>query len=77
MMIPTPTDSTNLLFKVLPDWDENTLGECITIPVSHYDGIYYSYWQPTFLERLKILFGGHVRVCICADFHPSIAVDTQ
>lgn len=77
ILIPIATDSTNLTLKKPSDWEEEKNGECKALPVSHYDGIYYSYWQPTFLEKMKILFGVNIRVCICSERHPPIALDVE
>ena len=76
-MTPTSTDSTNLVLKKPSEWEEEKHGECNTLPVSHYEGVYYSYWRPSFKEWLRIVFGGHIRVCICSEFHPPIALDTE
>lgn len=76
-MIPISTDSTNLNLSKPSDWEEEKHGECIALPVSHYDGVYYSYWRPTFIERIKILFGNNIRVRICSEFHPPIALDVE
>lgn len=76
-MTPTVTDSTNLLLKAPSNWEEKDRGKCNDLPVSYYDGIYYSYWNFSFIEKLKILFGNPIRVCILSDSHPPIALDLE
>lgn len=36
----------------------------------------FSYWRPSFVERLRILFGGHVRLGVFGNAHPPVSIDT-
>lgn len=56
---------------------KHTLDECITLPVVDCNGVMVSYWQPSFWDRVKILFGQPVRLSVMGEQHPPVAVDTK
>lgn len=36
-----------------------------------------THWTPTILDRVKILFGQPIRLCIMGDVQPAVALDTK
>ncbi len=58
-------------------WDINRYGLCVELPISDQDGIMYSYWQPTFRQKLLILFGQCIRLSVIGTTHPPVAIDTE
>ena len=51
-------------------------GVCTQLPVSDGDGYMCSYWRPSLMERLRIVFGGHVRLSVFGNGHPPVWIDT-
>jgi hypothetical protein len=76
-MKPIRTDATTALLGAPRGWDEPRHGECQVLPVVEADGVFYSYWRPTWRERLRVLFGRPVRLCVVANGMPPVAVDTD
>jgi len=46
------------------------------IPIRQTAGVIHSYWRPSLGERLRIIFGGHVRLGVFGTQHPPVSVDT-
>jgi hypothetical protein len=59
------------------DWDEARHGPCMTLPATYSDGVFYSYWKPTWRERFHVLFGRPVRLCVAGSGHPPVGLDTE
>jgi hypothetical protein len=75
-MKPVPTKYTNATLAPPVHWDEKTMGKCVPLPVCNNEPPYmFSWWKASWWERLAILFGRPVRVCIIAAQHPAISVD--
>ncbi len=74
-MIPITREHTNYNYKAPTEWDVAKYGECIDLPVSKYGGVLYSYHQPNFWERIQILFGKPIRLCIRSETQPPVALD--
>lgn len=75
-MIPIEQKHTTHYFKAPADWDSNTQGECKILPVSMFEGVMYSYWKPSLKQKLQILFGYPIRLCMVGEVHPPVALDT-
>lgn len=63
------------------DWDSSQ-GECISLPVyiQHGPGNskqFISWWKPSFIERLRILFGRPLRLTIFSSAHPPVCIDCE
>lgn len=39
------------------------------------DDMMISYWKPSWVERIKILLGKPVRLCVIGSIHPSVGID--
>ena len=61
MPTPFPFLGHDIVLGKPRDWDDSN-GECVGLPVHRTpDGTTcVSCWRPTFLERLKLLFGGDI-----------------
>jgi hypothetical protein len=66
---------TNLELGKPRDWDEKRFGPCESLPVVKGDGIFFSYWKPTWRERVRLAFGANVRLCISGSSHPPVMLD--
>lgn len=69
-------DSTRILHAP-KDWDSNLYGTCKTLPIIDHEGIMYSYWKVTWKERIAILLGKRIRLCVVGTTHPPVALDTN
>jgi len=58
-----------------PNWDKFQHGECKGLPVRQEKTTYTSYWKPSLLERIKLLFGADIEVCVVTIAHPPIALN--
>lgn len=45
-------------------WDETYSDKCVSLPVCAGDKCSISHWKPSFMERLKIVFGAGVWVFV-------------
>lgn len=60
-----------------PDaWDSKRLGDCGILAVCKQDGVYFSYWKPTLIDRVKIFFGSTIRLAIVGS-QPPVTLDTK
>lgn len=66
---------TNRIITQLGSWDDEQ--PFPDIPVVEYEGVIHSYWRPSLWERVKILFGCPVRVCIASEYQPPIILDVE
>jgi hypothetical protein len=58
-------------------WNAEKCGGCSALPITDSEGVMYSYWRPSWRERLSVLIGKHVRVCVLGTVHPPVALDTD
>lgn len=58
------------------NWNAEKFGECAGLPVVYGDGFIASYWKPSFKERIMILFGRPIRLCIAGKTQPPVMLDT-
>jgi hypothetical protein len=73
-MTPINMGATRIL-NAPPGWDEAADGPCIGLPVVDAHGHIYSFWRVAWRERLRILFGRPVQLCIASASHPPVALD--
>jgi hypothetical protein len=64
-MTPINMGATRIL-NAPPGWDEAADGPCIGLPVVDAHGHIYSFWRVAWRERLRILFGRPVQLCIAS-----------
>ena len=75
-MTPATMPHTTEILFAPEGWDSRTYGACESLPITRSGGVLYSYWRPTWRERLHVLFGRPVRLCVASANHPAVAVDT-
>jgi hypothetical protein len=76
-MKPIKNKYTTTTLGAPKDWDESKYGPCIGLPVACCDDNYnYSYWSLTWRERLSVLFGRPIRLCVLGWPHPPVMLDT-
>jgi hypothetical protein len=83
-MTPIKTAATNLTLFAPKNWDEERDGPCAALPIVVGAGDpagvdLFSWWQPTWSDRLAILFGRPIRLCVHAasTAHPPVMLDTE
>lgn len=76
-MKPIIRPHTTRLLVAPTGWNDEHHGRCVELPISDQDGIMYSYWKPTFKQRLLILFGQSLRLSVIGTTHPPVAIDTE
>ena len=63
------------------NWDEKAAGVCGSLPIQRGEssGVHWvsSYWQATWMDRLRILFGRPIRLTVVGRTHPPVMVDTE
>lgn len=76
-MTPIHTDKTTNVLGAPQGWDASAHGKCEGLPVHMAaDGPYiYSWWSLTWRERMAVLFGKPVRVCIVSTAQPPISLE--
>jgi len=67
-MTPIRTVHTTRVLGAPAGWDADRSGPCAGLPVIDSDGL-------TLRERLAVLFGTPVRLCVASDGHPPVALD--
>jgi len=59
-------------------WDEQRDGPCDGLPIARDDrGWFYSFWRPSWKERLMLLAGVPVRLCIASTAHPPVSLTVE
>jgi len=76
-MNPVKHPWTNIDLGKPANWDSAKHGECEVLPVMRHDGCFYSYWRVGIKDRLRILFGRQIRLCLTANFHPPVMLDME
>lgn len=71
MMMPT----TTTVLGAPRDWNKDKHGPCEGLPVTESEGCLYSYWKLTWKERLAVLVGKPVRLCVASLAHPAVALE--
>lgn len=75
-MKPVQTEETNVILNKPENWNEEEHGQCIGLPVCKNGVIFQSYWQLSFIERIKVLFGKKVTLTIISEIgHPPVSMD--
>jgi hypothetical protein len=75
-MMPVEKSHTNMRLGKPRNWDESR-GECEVLPVTSLEGVLYSYWKATWIDRLRILIGRHVKLSVVGNSHPPVWIDTE
>ena len=77
-MTPIRNKFTNHVLGAPVNWDAEKHGPCIGLPICAADeGYNYSYWSLSWRERLQVLFGRPVRLCVLSTTgHPPVMLDT-
>jgi hypothetical protein len=78
-MKPIKTRMCNDKLLRAKDWDESAYGDCSPLHVHHDPSLllFYSWWKPTMMDTLRLLFGSTLRICIVSYRHPPIALDVD
>lgn len=75
-MTPVHFDGQTAVLSAPTNWNEETHGPCVGLPVRREDDIMFmSCWRPTWRERLWLLFGGVVRLWVVGDGHPPVMLE--
>lgn len=75
-MTPFKHPFTDTVLTAPQGWDEQADGTCMDLHVAAADGVMFSYWRPSWRERLSLIFGGHIRLGVFASGHPPVSLDT-
>ncbi len=67
----------NMILKAPRHWDAEEHGNCEDLHITKHEGVMYSYHKPSWKEKILILFGRPIRLCICANYHPPVALDCE
>lgn len=73
-MLPIHTQHTSLVLGAPQGWDAVENGPCIGLPVYRDDTHMYSWWHLTLRERISVLFGTPIRLCLHSRAHPPVAL---
>jgi len=76
-MKPIRKQHTTRILGAPKGWDAATQGECSELPITDSDGHMFSYWQPSWKDRVRILFGRTIRLVVIGYSHPPVALDTE
>ena len=76
-MKPISLPHTSRVLGAPPFWNEAVDGKCVGLPVSDGDGFIASYWRTSLREKLAILFGRPIRVCIHGYTTYPLTLDTE
>lgn len=80
-MTPVQNEHTTRILGAPQGWNASAHGPCNGLPVLMEDDAglrtFYSYWRATWRERLAILFGRTVRLCVTGQAHPPVHLDTE
>ncbi len=71
------TPKTTVVLGEPADWDEDADGVCEGLPIMETDfGVMYSWWKPTWRDRLAMIFGRSLRLGVFGRAHPPVSLDT-
>lgn len=76
-MKPFQTPSTTRFLGAPPNWDAAKDGPCFALPITQTAWGLASYWKPSLWERLKVLFGWPVVLCVSGKFHPPVYLSVE
>lgn len=73
-MKPIHTNATNKILNAPDNWEDAHDAECVGLPV-YVNSIYiYSWWKLTCKERLLLLLGRPIQLCIVGRTHAPVAL---
>ena len=73
-MIPTEFKGQQTVLGAPVNWNKETHGECVGLPVVRTPAGFLSCWKPTLLERLKLICGFRVWLHVMTNGHPPVAM---
>ena len=50
---------------------------CSSLPIVNTEYGMMSFWQPTWKDRVRILIGKPIRLCVAGSGHPPVFLDTE
>jgi hypothetical protein len=60
-----------------PDWDPETQGQCVGLPVQRMAGAWVSVWRPTQEEYARLCAGGDVCLSVFSHGHPAVGLSVS
>jgi hypothetical protein len=76
-MSPVQKANTTRVLGAPIGWDEQRHGKCEGLPIVDSDGVMYSYWRLSWMDRFRIMFGRNIRLAVVGSSHPPVAIDTE
>lgn len=79
-MKPINTKATTVVLGAPEDWNAEIDGPCHGLPIVRTEDeplLQYSYWCAGLRERLAILLGRPIRLCVFGISHPPVHLDTK
>jgi len=76
-MTPIAVENATHVLGKPQGWDEDAMGKCSGLSVIQSDGVFYSYWQASWRERMRVFFTGKVRLCVASAAHLPVMLDTE
>lgn len=76
-MNSTPFKEQTRVLGAPQGWDANANGPCLGLPVHIDEFGFKSRWQPTWRERIGILFGRPVWLWVVGSAHPPVALEVH
>ena len=76
-MTPFKHSACNTALGSPKGWNAEEKGECLSLPVHRGDGFFFSYWKLTIRERIQLLRGKPIRLCIHGSGHPPVWIDVE
>lgn len=68
------TKDTTLSLGAPAGWDAEKYGPCETLHVARENGIFYSFWKPSFADKIRLIFGWSVQLSVVSDRHPPVCL---
>ncbi|MGO7756837.1 hypothetical protein ACC761_06420 [Rhizobium ruizarguesonis] len=78
--MPTPihTKYTNQVLGAPRNWDVEKHGRCAGLPICRTDDPYLiSYWKFSWRERIAVILGARIRVCVASTIHPPLMLEVM
>ena len=73
-MIPLNISNATDILVAPENWDSRN-GVCQALAVIREDELIYSFWKPSWKERIKILFGKPIQLSIVSVNQPPVALE--
>jgi hypothetical protein len=69
------TPQTNLHLGAPLGWEPSKDGPCVSLPVYRDGLLYFSWWQFSWRERLRVMLGFPLRLCVFGSGQPPVAIE--